>query len=338
MFCIAIKCNIGLEGLFFMEKLPEGTVEERVAATLGHLTKQPDLSLPEIVRGNPELHLPDHALPHNIGDYRLVPMTKLPDAKEEDMYPGNAYAMPENVKTHYSGYSYSRPLLDGPLALGITVVKEGVQHLCAVGAVRVNPEGVITIVQLQGSITDTREIGPQLGGFRWAETLVQAWSIVGSFVGAKAIEFGEASEWPYSRKKFAKAKENLAAFRESEDYKAILKPREYPGLPKELIKSNAGGEITGYGVIAVVRRTLRKECYRFGDAQGDIRGTILRAKYYFYEAYELLAEALDGGTYSGTQNYWEIIDAPYELTLKLDEVLAQVYAAIELLEHYEQSI
>ncbi len=336
------------------------TFEDHVLDSLPEILSDPEISLPTMVQSDERLQhtdvTPPQRPPKNIAKYSFTPLTRL-EGVTQTFLEGNDYSLDPTVQTHFEGYPDSRPLLDGPAAIGIVVEREGESHLAAVAGAKARPDGTITIVQLQGVISQHAKIGPQLGGFRWSETLVRAWEKVAEKAGATALELVGSDEFIEDWMKEDAGngseymKRAIASYKRHYDKTAEnlgLRPGKTrtgknitykPIKPAVLDTSIAGSERS----IGGLRREIRRGINDLDAGRHSARSALLNARRLLSDALYELNSAPD----EDPKYYWSRIPrsvhdevvASYEQGIKeIDEQVRAIHQIAESFRAYERTL
>ncbi|MET1033546.1 MAG: hypothetical protein ABWX94_03530 [Candidatus Saccharimonadales bacterium] len=303
------------------ELSPQSTqVQEAILQNLPHWVQQSELKIPDMVRSDDRLRVQNGEVlqkpPKDIDKYSFVPMRRIPQAEDpkarKDFYGGYSYDLDENVDTHFDGLTAKRIPLDGPFALGIVKEHNGKRILCAVGSATIEDDGkTVVIPQIQGAISDG-EVGPQLGGFNWAETLVKGIQTIAAYAGATALKIPDASTHvPVWMRRLAESedarpgdKQRIAAYHKRYDqtpqkmgmkkdpgsntYKIPIKPRAVPPVTPVTApdgRVHAGGEAS---IGAIRNKVIQWEQDVIHNPNG-YRACLLAARYYLDDAIGILA-------------------------------------------------
>ncbi len=336
------------------------TFDNHVLDSLPELLSDPGINLPEMVRTDERLQhtdvTPPQKPPKNIDSYSFVPLTRL-EGVTETFLQGNDYSLDPDIQTHFEGCPDSRPLLDGPAAIGIVAKRGDKSHLAAVAGIKTEPDGTIEIVQLQGVIKPSSGVGPQLGGFRWQETLVKAWEKVAQRAGATALQLTGSDEFieDWMKEEAAQGSEYMerviASYKRHYDKTAQnlgMRPsRSKAGKtishifiqPDVLDTSITGSERS----IGGVRREVRRGINMFDAGRHSVRSALLNARRLLSDAlYELESTPDEDPEY-----YWSKVSrslhdnavAKYKQAIqKIDEQVIAVHQAAEIARRYESTL
>lgn len=333
--------------------------QEAVLQNLPHWVQQPELNIPDMVRSDDRLRVQNGDVlqkpPKDIGKYSFVPMRRLPQAEEpdarKDFYAGYSYDLDENVETHFDGLTAKRIPLDGPFALGIVKEHNGKRILCAVGSATIEDDGkTVVIPQIQGAISDG-EVGPQLGGFNWAETLVKGLQTIAAYAGATVLKIPDASthvpDWmresaeredadPNDRqriaaydKRYDKTPQNMGMQKDpgSDTYKLSIKPTAK--LPITPVTAPDGRMYPGSEVSigAIRNQVIQWEQNVIHDPTG-YRACLLAARYYLDDAIgdmigeDFISAEQRKAAYAAVDSFYKVINGIDELLKKLSDINA----------------
>lgn len=342
-----------------LEKPLQGpkTFETHVLDSLPELLSNLDTSLPEMVKSDERLHMPDQKPPKNIGSYSFTALTRL-ESNNESSLNGSQYNLDHTIQAHYDYGTNSRPDLDGPAAIGIVVERDGQSHLAAVAAASLQPDGTIRVEQIQGAIT--KDMGPQLGGFRWQETLMCAWDKVAAMAGANALQLVSSEElidqgvkelaeqgdqdnirfMKSHQRHYDKTAENL-------DLKPIkTESGKTTMYRKDIEPSPLHTQITeSTGPIGAAKHQLDHATHMLGGNRHSTRSSLLTARALLAEAIIKLEDTIHYSLKDSTPNrsdYHTLISG-FELDLrttieKIDEQLDNIHTATENTKAYRQKL
>ena len=326
---------------------PSPAMETELYKNLPAWLQDPALKLPAMVADDQRLHMPNQPLPKNMGNYSFVPLRRLPEVAQaeqqsgepaKNFYGGYEYDLADHIKTHFWGLELNRPFIEAPFAIGIVINRPNKQtganeqHLCAVAAACLDGTNV-RVTQLQGAVNKGEDdpalkIGPQLGGFRWAEALVKAWQTIAARLGASGLGLAQPTQ-SYG-KIYQRAGEAMGLRKSSGQPR--LAAGSVPPAPPLPSRNIAGGDRSA----GALRRNLIKIAAQIGEGEDSPRAILLSARWHLHCTYDLLLDAEDF-----TRRPSELWTAVDEVTTAMDgltNLLATLSAAEDAILRYQQRV
>lgn len=166
--------------------------------------------------------------------FRLVPISAT-DTHPWNYSAGRTITMPSGV---VCTYTLEKPYIDAGYAIGLTYRHKSTdpERLAAVAAARIDPDGVLTVIQLQDvtkvskfiEVFQDPEAASGVGlpkrtnpayyrtglqsGMAWRQTLVRAWEVIGEQIGvtAIAVQSNKNNRWPAVQEAHGHGYDNVA--------------------------------------------------------------------------------------------------------------------------------